>query len=91
MAFVKDPSEVKDYAVDWTRHLGDAETILSSTWTVPDGIDEPVSPTTEPTDDTATIWLSGGTHGVDYRVTNHVLTNQGREFERTFTVAVRDL
>lgn len=91
MAFVKDPGEVKDYAIDWTAHLADGETIISSTWVVPDGIAEPVSPTTAASDTTATVWLEGGTAGTEYRVTNHVLTNQGREFERSFTVNVQQL
>jgi hypothetical protein len=88
MAFVKDPGEVKDYAVDWSRHLADGETISTSSWVVASGM---TGGTESATDTTATIWLSGGTDGVEYRATNHVVTNQGREFERSFTVAVRDL
>ena len=38
MAFVKDPGEVKDYAIDWTAHLATSETITTSTWVVATGI-----------------------------------------------------
>lgn len=88
MAFVKDPGEVKDYAIDWTAHLAAAETITASTWVVATGI---TKDSDTDTDTVATIWLSGGSEGVEYRVTNHVVTNQGREFERSFTVNVQQL
>lgn len=88
MSFLKDPGEVKDYAVDWAAHLAASETITTSTWVVATGITEG---TKSATTTKATIWLSGGIAGGEYRVTNHVVTNQGREFERSFTVSVRDL
>jgi hypothetical protein len=88
MAFVKDPSEVKDYGRDWTDHLDDSDTIAESTWVVETGL---TAGDEELIGAVAKIWLSGGTAGEDYAVTNHVTTTGGREFERTFTVAVRDL
>lgn len=91
MSYVKDPAEVKDYAIDWTAHLADSETISTSTWEVEAGLTVPATPTASTTTTVATVWLSGGTAGVPYCVTNHVVTNQGREFERSFTVNVQDL
>lgn len=88
MAFVKDPGEVKDYAIDWTAHLAASETITTSTWVVATGI---TKDSDSATTTVATIWLSGGSEGTEYRVTNHVVTNQGREFERSFTVNVQQL
>jgi hypothetical protein len=88
MAFVKDPGEVKDYAIDWTAHLATSETITTSTWVVATGITKDSDSTTTTV---ATIWLSGGSEGTEYRVTNHVVTDQGREFERSFTVNVQQL
>lgn len=88
MAFVKDPGEVKDYAIDWTAHLATAETITTSTWVVGGGI---TKDSDSATTTVATIWLSGGTEGTEYRATNHVVTNQGREFERSFTINVQQL
>lgn len=90
-AYLKDPAEVKDYGIDWSALLADTETITTSTWTVPTGITAPATPTTAPTATVATIWLSGGTAGTSYRITNHVLTSEGREFERSFTVTVEDM
>ena len=88
MAFVKDPGEVKDYAIDWTAHLADGETITTSTWVVATGL---TKDSDSATTTVATIWLSGGSEGTEYRVTNHVVTDQGREFERSFTVNVQQL
>lgn len=88
MAYVKDPGEVLDYAVDWSAHLADGDTIVSSSWVVATGLT--VGTDSETTTRT-TIWLSGGTAGTEYRVTNTVTTAQGRTFERSFTVTVQDL
>ena len=88
MAFVKDPAEVKDYGRDWTAHLDDGDSIATSTWVVADGLGVGVE---ELVGAVAKVWLSGGTAGTEYRVTNHVTTTQGREFERSFVVHVQDL
>ena len=88
MAFVKDPSESKRYGRDWTAHLEDGDTIVTSTWVVPDGL---VGAEDEVVGNVATIRLSGGTERTEYRVTNNVVTSQGDIFERSFTVNVRQL
>lgn len=90
MAYVKDPGEVKDYGFNWTDHLGDSETITVSSWAVDEGLTSTAFDDTH-TDTHTTIWLSGGTEGTEYTVTNHVVTNQGREFERSFVVNVQQL
>lgn len=91
MAFDKDPAELKDYGFDWSEHLDAGDTVASSTWTVPTGLVEPAEPATAPTTTITTVWLSGGTAGTEYRVTNHVVTAQGRELERSFYVNVKEL
>lgn len=91
MAFEKRPAEVKDYTVDWTRHLLVAgadvgDTVSTSTWTVETGL---VKDSDSKTSSTTTAWLSGGTEGVHYTVTNRVVTAQGRTYERSFVVQVK--
>lgn len=88
MAYDKDPGEKKDYAVNWSEHLTSGDTITTSTWVAASGL---TSSAPSATTTTTTIWLSGGTAGTEYRVTNHVITAQGREFERSFVVNVQDL
>lgn len=83
----KDPSDVLDYTRDWSTDLVTGETISTSTWTVPTGI---TKDSDSNDDDTATIWLSGGTHGTDYEVANKIVTSAGRTYERTFRIQVRE-
>lgn len=89
-SFVKDPQSVLDYKIDWSTWLASsspADTISTSTWTVPSGItkDTDSKTTTE-----TTIWLSGGTAGNKYALTNKIVTAGGRTAERTIYVTVRD-
>lgn len=89
MPLEHDPNEVKDYTLNWgTNRLDAGETITTSTWTVPSGI---TKDSDTDTDTTTTIWLSGGTAGVSYRLTNHVVTSQGREYDWSITVLVTSL
>lgn len=81
-AFLKDPSAVLDYEFDWSAWLG-ADTIASHTVTAEAGVTVMSSSATS----TATIvWLSGGTAGTDYDVTNQIVTAGGRTDERTMLI-----
>ncbi len=82
--FRKDSDAVLDYEIDYAAWLGD-DTIATSTWDVPTGLikDSDTNTTT-----TTTIWLSGGTVGEIYRVTNHIVTAGGREDDRTIKIRV---
>jgi hypothetical protein len=84
-SFVKDPSAVVDYQVNWAAWLG-VDTISTSTWTVPTGITQNSATSTTTT---ATIWLSGGTAGTTYTLVNRIVTAAGRTDERSIRVLVR--
>ncbi len=86
--FTKDPDAELDYRRDWSKWLPEGDTIETSTWLVPDGI---TSESESHDDTTATIWLSGGTVGQSYEITNRITTTEGRTDDRTFTVAIRNL
>ena len=85
----KDPSAVLDFGFDWTAEgwLATGETITASTWSVPTGLTVASTPfsTTQ-----TVVWLSGGTAGTDYVITNHIVTSQGRTDERSMTIWVRN-
>lgn len=83
--YSKDPDAVLDYRVDWSAWLQTSETITTSIWVVPTGITQNSGSNTTTT---ATIWLSAGTAGTAYDVTNRIVTNQGRTNDRTITVFV---
>lgn len=87
--FKKDPAAKKDYTIDWAQkgYLAAAETIVTSSWSVPSGL---TNVTESNTTKRATVWLSGGTHGQDYDVVNHIVTSAGREEDGHLTIEVRD-
>jgi hypothetical protein len=81
----KDPNSTKDYLWDWSQWLGD-DTITTSTFLVPTGI---TLESDAHTAKTATVWLSGGTEGATYEVTNRITTAGGRIDDRTMRLTVR--
>lgn len=83
----KDPDAVLDYQIDWSSWL-DGDTIATSTWKVPSGI---IKDSDTNDDTTATIWLSGGTAGESYEVTNSIVTAGGRENDRTMIIPIREM
>lgn len=88
--FVKDPDASKDYGFDWSAWLTSSgnDTIATSTWIVDAGITKGATGNTATT---TTVWLSGGTAGTSYKVTNRIVTAGGRTDDRTLYVTVADL
>jgi len=84
--FVKDPQEVLDYQVNWSDWL-DTDTISTSAFVVQTGITKDSSSNTTTT---ATVWLSGGTNGSRYVITNTITTSDGRTAERSFIIKVSE-
>jgi hypothetical protein len=85
----KDPDAIRDFPLDYSAYLtslGEGLTIVTSTWTVPDGITEEDSSFT---DTSTTIRLSGGTDGADYELLNHVALSDDQEDEFLLVVQVR--
>jgi hypothetical protein len=90
-SFTKDPDETLDYSRDWTALLQVGEAIVGSQWIVsPDNGSLITSPTTFNAT-AATVWVSGGTLGSDYLLTNRITTNStpARTFDRTFRIQIR--
>ena len=84
---LKDPSAVLDYLFDWTEWLATGETITDHTITADTGIT--VDSSTED-DGKVTVWLSGGTAGINYKVACLITTTAGRTDERTMWIKVTD-
>lgn len=83
----KDPDGVKNYQINWSDELG-SDTIATSTWTVVDpGI---VKGAESHTGALATVRLSVGIRGKNHRLTNHIVTVAGDEFDQTIVIRVRD-
>lgn len=81
----KDADARKDYLNDWSTWLPEGDTITASEWITPEGI----TATDEDHDGTtAWVWLSGGTTGQAYLVTNRVTTAAGRVEDETLIVKI---
>lgn len=85
--FNKDPDAVLDYQIDWSKWLPSGDTITASSWDADSGITVDTSSFTATS---TTVWLSGGTNLTTYSVTNHITTDDGREDDRTITIAVKE-
>jgi hypothetical protein len=87
--YTKDPSAVLDYGFDWSDWLTSAggDTISTSTWTATTGITIASSSIAS---GVTIAWLSGGTAGSDYTLTNRIVTAGARTDERSMTIIVRD-
>jgi hypothetical protein len=85
--FLKDPQAVLDYYIDWTPLLGDDE-IVTSTWVTPDTLTLSDSGILG---SFTVIWVAGGAVDTVASATNHVLTAEGREDERTIFFVLRNL
>jgi len=88
--FIKDPDAVKDYEIDWSDWLQDEEVISTSAWAIVEATPALVIDSSQTSSFASTVWLSAGTDGENYMVTNHILTDQGREDDRTIRVLVRE-
>jgi hypothetical protein len=83
----KDPDAILDWVWDWNEWLYDGETIVSSQFIATVGLTiDDTSNTTK----TATVWLSGGTAGQVYQVTNRITTSVGRTDDRSITIRVTE-
>lgn len=84
----KDPQARLDYAVNWTPQLVGGDAITTSTWEItPTGLTVD-SPAPSIAGGFTTIWLSGGTVGDRYWITNHIATSQGRLNDQTFSLLI---
>lgn len=87
----KDPNEILDYQVNWEKRVQSRrtpdDTIVGSTWIVPDGITKQSDTFS---DTTTTIWLSGGTDGQPYTLINRIVTTEGRTMDESVTIKIKE-
>jgi hypothetical protein len=73
-------------------------TISTTAWTVPSGITEDSNNKAAVTikgvsygiNTVATIWLSGGTAGAEYELTNKITTSDSRTLSQSITIEVKE-
>lgn len=98
----KDPDEVLDYSIDWSRFLRTPATIASVEWFVDDaeGVKTPLIPVTvinglQPVSTTntstvSTIFLGLGLNNKTYKLHCRMTDTQGRIAERTVFLPIKD-
>ena len=79
----KDPDSDIDYGCDWTDWLEAGETITGSAWVVPAGL---VAGTEANDTTTTSIFLTGGTVGTTYTLTNRITTSDSRIEDRSMFI-----
>lgn len=87
--FSKQPADQLDYDLDFSDWLAGSDTITGvvATSSAPDDL---VVISASVTNQTAKVWLGGGTNGQTYKVTATITTAEGRIKELEFKVRVRD-
>jgi hypothetical protein len=81
----KDPQETLDYYVDYSGRIPADDEITQSSWSVPSGI---TATQANFAGRKTVIWLSGGTEGGSYELTNTVQTTDGRILEQTCLIVI---
>lgn len=87
----KDPQEVLANGINWATRLAEGDTIQTSVWAITNVDDDGalVIDTSEHSDTSTTVWLSGGTLGKRYSLTNTITTAQGWTRELTVKLKIK--
>ena len=88
--FLHDPDAKLDYSVDWTLWLPTGDAVDTSTWAVSPEGPTLTSSTIDIDGKITTIWFEGGTAGSKYVLTNHIITTEGREDDRSITLKLAE-
>lgn len=84
----KDPNEYLDYTLDWTARVTTDDAITSSTWMTPTSGGLTIASTSNASW-TTTVWLSNGTIGITYQLTNRISTVFGRVMDQTCKIKIK--
>ena len=82
----KDPNEILDFFIDWSKRIDRDDSIESTTFTITEGT--VVVESFSATGKIATVWLSGGQDGEIIPVLNRIITAGGRSMEQTILLEI---
>jgi hypothetical protein len=85
----KDPGEILDYQLDWSRRLDAGDRIVTAAFslTVPAGL---AIASQSFTDSAAKVWLTSGTAGEEAEILCRIDTEGGRTFEQSVHLAIAE-
>lgn len=80
----KDANATLDYGVRWNNWLG-TDTITNSEWIIPTGI---TGTNMSNANGVTVVWISGGSVGQIYTITNRITTAAGRIDDRSIQLKI---
>ncbi len=83
--WTKDPNDLVDYTMDWSKLLNQDDFIEAAMFIVAPASELTVL-STNFTETQATCWLQAGVLGLTYAVTCRITTDHGRQQEYTFQI-----
>lgn len=90
----KDPQEVLDYQLNWADQVNGPRLVTGELLTASTFILEQGTVVIQTQSFIAagitTVWLTGGTTGEVCQLTNRVVTNQGRTYDKACRLRIRD-
>lgn len=89
--FLKDPEATLDYGIDWGEgYLQEGESLSASSWSIFPGSGLTIDSEPPFGASQATVFVTGGTVGHIYQLTNRIVTDQGRTDERSLTIRIKN-
>lgn len=85
----KDPDDILDYVVDWTRRLDAGDTISDAEFTLATDAGLTVQSSSF-TNTTATVWLINGNAGETASIRCRIDTAGGRRFDQTISLPIAE-
>lgn len=98
----KDPNEILDYSLDWSRFLRSGETVNSSLWfivntsgevvsfNIGETVDNLLNVTNSNNSSITTIYLSGGISNTLYKLVCRAILNTGFVAERSVSIYIKE-
>lgn len=93
MIYDKDPAAVKDYGLNWTAWMSSGDTISTSVWSGDIAANSSTLLVTSSSisSHTTICFVGSGTAGGVHRVSNRIVTAQGRTEERSLDMRIINL
>ncbi len=87
----KDPDDVDNFQLDWKKRVKDPDVIVDSTAAPAEGDESGVVIVSQNYIGTVqTVRVSGGIPGTTARITCHIVTAEGLEWDRTFQTRIKE-
>jgi len=83
----KDPNDVLDYDIDWSRRLDSGDTISTSTFSLTTDAGLTIASQSNTTT-TSKVWLSGGTAGSTADILCRIVTADGRTMDQSVSLPI---